>query len=117
MTPKHTFYGIDPALPRTEDHPERAGLLGKFPRIHDLRHTGAAWMVEATRDLQLVQEFLGHESITTTVDLYADFLPHRKEAMAAGLALSLAQVLPQVEDSPGRGALLNTQDRAPLQLI
>ena len=97
VTAKHTFYGVNPALPRTKEHPERAGILGKWPTIHDLRHSGASWLVEATGDLQLVQEFLGHESITTTVDLYADFLPHRKKAMAAGISRMYEQAFPKVE--------------------
>lgn len=55
-------------------HPavERAKDLGltKKPRIHDLRHTCASWLIQAGRPLPAIQQHLGHESITTTVGTY-----------------------------------------------
>jgi integrase len=53
----------------------RAGLLDPRPRIHDLRHTHASWLIGAGVDMKVVQERLGHESITTTMDLYSHLLP------------------------------------------
>ena len=44
--------------------------LGKRPRIHDLRHTCASWLIQAGRPLPAVQAQLGHESIVTTVSVY-----------------------------------------------
>ncbi len=41
------------------------------PRIHDLRHTCASWLVMAGVPLPVVQQHLGHESINTTISLYA----------------------------------------------
>ncbi|OBG60436.1 site-specific integrase [Mycobacterium sp. E735] len=41
------------------------------PRIHDLRHTCASWLVLAGVPLPVVQHHLGHESINTTISLYA----------------------------------------------
>lgn len=51
---------------------KRAGEKGltKKPRIHDLRHTCASWLVAAGRPLPAVQAQLGHENITTTVGTY-----------------------------------------------
>jgi integrase len=40
------------------------------PRIHDLRHTNASWLIQAGAPLPVVQQHLGHESITTTVNTY-----------------------------------------------
>lgn len=40
------------------------------PRIHDLRHTCASWLIQAGRPLPAVQAHLGHESIQTTVGVY-----------------------------------------------
>ena len=40
------------------------------PRIHDLRHTCATWMVTAGVPMPVVQQHLGHESINTTISLY-----------------------------------------------
>ena len=50
----------------------RAKLLGltKQPRVHDLRHTNASWLVQAGVPLPVVQRHLGHESIQTTIDRY-----------------------------------------------
>ena len=44
--------------------------LEKRPRIHDLRHTCASWLIQAGRPLPAVQAQLGHESIVTTVSVY-----------------------------------------------
>jgi integrase len=48
---------------------KRSGLAPP-PRIHDLRHTCASWLIQAGTPLPVVQKHLGHESITTTVDRY-----------------------------------------------
>jgi integrase len=59
------------ARARTEDSkkPDTA-LLEKRPRIHDLRHTNASWLIHAGVPLPVIQRHLGHESIQTTVDRY-----------------------------------------------
>ena len=44
--------------------------LEKRPRIHDLRHTCASWLIQSGRPLPAVQAQLGHESIVTTVSVY-----------------------------------------------
>ncbi|MDQ0376466.1 tyrosine-type recombinase/integrase [Amycolatopsis thermophila] len=64
--------------------------LNKNPRIHDLRHTHASWMIAAGVDLPTLQRRLGHESIKTTVDRYGHLLPDqlKKAAEAAEATLS-----------------------------
>lgn len=57
-----------------------AGLTVR-PRIHDLRHTYAVWLITAGTPLPVVQQRLGHESIDTTISNYGGFLP---QAAAAG---------------------------------
>lgn len=47
-----------------------AAGLQKRPRVHDLRHTCASWLIQAGRPLPAVQEHLGHESIQTTISSY-----------------------------------------------
>ena len=47
-----------------------ANGLTKSPRVHDLRHTCASWLIQAGRPLPAVQEQLGHESIQTTIASY-----------------------------------------------
>ena len=44
--------------------------LTKSPRVHDLRHTNASWLIQAGVPLTVIQRHLGHESIQTTVDRY-----------------------------------------------
>lgn len=48
----------------------RSNGLEKQPRIHDLRHTCASWMIQNGVPLPVIQAHLGHESIKTTVDCY-----------------------------------------------
>jgi integrase len=52
----------------------RAGISARF-RIHDLRHTAAALMVQAGYPPKMLQEIMGHASITTTLDLYGHLYP------------------------------------------
>ncbi|MEU6582790.1 site-specific integrase [Nocardia sp. NPDC046763] len=59
-------------------------LDGKKPRIHDLRHTCASWMLCDNVPLHVVQRHLGHESITTTSDRYGH-LDRRSGAVAAAV--------------------------------
>lgn len=85
--------------------PERR--LMKRPRIHDLRHSHASWLIAAGVDLATVQRRLGHESITTTVDKYGHLTPGQLERAALAADLSISEPSPtvldrlQVEDSMG----------------
>lgn len=56
---------------------KKVGLtpLGKRPGIHDLRHTHASWLIAAGRPLPYIQRRLGHEKVTTTVDVYGHLMP------------------------------------------
>jgi integrase len=52
----------------------RAGLSSRF-RVHDLRHTAASLMIQAGYPPKMLQEIMGHASITTTLDLYGHLYP------------------------------------------
>jgi len=58
-----------------------AGLPGL--RIHDLRHTHASWLIAAGVPLPEVSRRLGHETITTTVDVYGHMAPDLQASAAA----------------------------------
>lgn len=60
------------------------------PRIHDLRHTHASWLISAGIPLTVIQRRLGHESITTTSDTYGHLLPDvvEQSATAAGVVFA-----------------------------
>ena len=41
--------------------------LDPRPRVHDLRHTCASWLIQAGVPLPVIQAHLGHENIETTI--------------------------------------------------
>lgn len=63
-----------------------AAALRDTPRIHDLRHSHASWLLASGLDLLTVQRRLGHESITTTADRYGHALPGQQKAAADVIA-------------------------------
>jgi integrase len=74
-----------PLLPDTVSHAwvktvERAGL--KHFRLHDGRHTHASIMLKQGIHPKIVQERLGHATISTTLDLYSHVAPGLQEAAA-----------------------------------
>lgn len=70
----------NPAVARAELEPR--------PRIHDMRHTCASWLIQAGVPLPVIQQHLGHESIQTTVDIYGHL--DRRSAKAAAKAIGKA---------------------------
>lgn len=66
-----------------------AAGLAKTPRIHDLRHTCASWMIQSNVPLPVIQAHLGHESIKTTVDRYG----HLDRSNHAAAADAIAKML------------------------
>lgn len=51
-------------------------------RIHDLRHTAATYLLHNGTHIKVVQELLGHSSITLTLDTYSHVLPRLHEQVA-----------------------------------
>ena len=60
------------------------------PRIHDLRHSCASWLIQAGVPLPVIQEHLGHESIQTTVSVYGHLDRRSMQAVAEAMAQALA---------------------------
>ena len=54
----------------------------KVIRLHDARHTHASLMLKQGVHPKIVQERLGHSSISTTLDIYSHLLPGMDEAAA-----------------------------------
>jgi integrase len=74
-----------PLLPDTISHAwnkivKRAGL--NHFRLHDARHTHASLMLKQGAHPKIVQERLGHATISTTLDLYSHVAPGLQEAVA-----------------------------------
>jgi hypothetical protein len=61
-----------------------AAGLDPRPRLHDLRHSQASWLLAGGADLQVVKERLGHGSIATT-GKYLHTLPTADETALAAL--------------------------------
>jgi integrase len=59
------------------------------PRIHDLRHSCASWMILSGVPLPVVQAHMGHESINTTIGLYTHLDRRSGEAAADAIAAVL----------------------------
>ena len=69
---------------------EKAGLTDPRPRIHDLRHSHASWLIENGMNMLAVSRSLGHHTITVTADIYGHLSPdiQRAAADAAELVFS-----------------------------
>lgn len=67
-----------------------AAGMPKRPRIHDLRHTHASWLIAAGVPLPMIQRRLGHESITTSIDRYGHLLPSLEDDVSAAIEAALA---------------------------
>ena len=54
-------------------------------RLHDLRHSHAAMLIEMDVPVLLVSERLGHEDIQTTLGTYGHLYPNRHDDTIARL--------------------------------
>ena len=67
---------------------EQCGL----PRIrfHDLRHTAGSLLINHGQSVKQVQEFLGHEQISTTLDIYTHLTKERRKDTADAIDAMLS---------------------------
>lgn len=82
-----------PLQPRSLTH-EFSVLLSRLtdiPRVrfHDLRHSAATQLLALGVHPKIVQERLGHTTITTTLDLYSHVVEGMQEEAAAKLDAAL----------------------------
>ncbi|GAA1819047.1 tyrosine-type recombinase/integrase [Nesterenkonia flava] len=63
-----------------------AGLFPRNARVHDLRHTHASWLIDAGVPLPAISRRLGHEDISTTVNLYGHLVTDADERAADALS-------------------------------
>jgi integrase len=80
-----------PAVARAKE----AGLTKK-PRVHDLRHTNASWLIQAGVPLTTVQRHMGHESIQTTSDRYGHLHRRSSRVVADVVDKALGQASPKL---------------------
>lgn len=58
-------------------------------RFHDLRHTFATLLIESDVSMKIVQELLGHSTITTSMDIYTHVSERKKEQAIEQLKISI----------------------------
>lgn len=83
--------------PRVWHKAVAASGIPKRPRVHDLRHSHASWLISAGIPLTVVQRRLGHESIQTTSDTYGHLSPDADFGAAEAAEIALSGALPQIE--------------------
>jgi len=67
---------------RRDFKPAVAASVGEPCRVHDLRHTHAAWLIANGEHAKTIQARLGHASIKTTLDRYGHLMPGLDEDAA-----------------------------------
>jgi integrase len=84
--PQRNKRGLRPLTPTPCDH---VGALDKTPRLHDLRHSHASWLISDGVPLAAISRRLGHSSITITVDRYGHLDPSLDVAVDASMERAL----------------------------
>ena len=72
----------------------KANGLTKSPRIHDLRHTHASWLIQDGVPLFTISRHLGHTSTRTTEQVYGHLMPEALQATADAMERSLSGFVP-----------------------
>lgn len=64
-----------------DDVVERSSTLKRI-RIHDLRHSHVAFLIDNEEDPFIIKERIGHASINTTYDIYGHLYPNKQQSLA-----------------------------------
>lgn len=80
FTASHSSYARN-----MEEHTKQAGI--KRIRIHDIRHSHASLLIEMGFSALLVSERLGHENVSTTLNIYSHLFPSRQIEVSEKLEL------------------------------
>lgn len=80
--------GKPPRLPTPCDCP---GVLGKTPRIHDIRHSWVSALIAEGIRIEVISKRAGHSSITITVDRYGHLDPSTDAEVDAAIDRVLAR--------------------------
>lgn len=72
-----------------------ARRLMKRPRIHDLRHTHASWMLAEGMDMFTLSRRLGHETYATTDSRYSHLMPAQQLQAAEVATAAMGRLRPR----------------------
>lgn len=75
---------------------QRAGL--PLIRVHDLRHTAATYLLSMGTHPKVVQELLGHSTVTLTLDTYSHVLPVLHKQVAGHMDKLLPGHSPEADE-------------------
>ncbi len=84
--------------------------------LHECRHTFASLMVAAGVNIKALQTFMGHTSITVTIDLYGHMLPGSEDEAAALLDCYLLSASTNGLRGEARGEQVTLLSRFPAVL-
>lgn len=70
-------------------------------RIHDLRHSHASYLIEHGFSALVVSERLGHESVQTTLEIYAHLYPNKHGEVASFLDAERTKNVPKNSEAVG----------------
>jgi integrase len=79
--------------------------LGYRPRVHDLRAAAVTWLIEGGVPIDVVADQMGHESVTTTFNIYRRVNPESGRLAAAAMSAMLATAVRPVlgnDESPAQ---------------
>ena len=62
-------------------------------RLHDLRHTAGSLLINNGLSVKQVQEFLGHEDVSTTLNIYTHLDLEAKQSTATTMDEILSKVI------------------------
>ena len=68
-------------LQRKCDNNCRCANINKNIRIHDFRHSFASMCIFKNIPIEIISEYLGHESISTTLNTYAHLYPNSQDKL------------------------------------
>lgn len=75
FTASHSSYAR-----QLKTHTKTAGI--KRIRLHDLRHSQASLLIEIGFSALLVSERLGHENVSTTLNIYSHLFPSKQSEVS-----------------------------------
>lgn len=68
-------------LARKCDNNCKHASINKKIRIHDFRHSFASLCINNNIPIEIISEYLGHENISTTLDIYSHLYPNSQEKL------------------------------------